>query len=251
MSFTGATAPATRSPLTPVAAGCTDQGPVRDHNEDAFALNDAAGVWAVADGMGGHSRGDFASSLLRESLMTAPPLGDARAQLQDLVSRVETANARLRAEAEATGAAAIGSTLVSLLISGPHGLFAWIGDSRGYLLRDGTMRQSTKDHSVVQALVDRGQLAAEDAEKHPHAHVLTRAVGAADKAEFEYAQTELFRGDRVLLCSDGLTRTLTEADIAAILHGAATPAAAAEALVAAALRAQAQDNVTAVVIEMT
>jgi serine/threonine protein phosphatase PrpC len=251
MSFTGATPPATRQPLTAVAAGCTDQGPVRDHNEDAYALNDPAGLWAVADGMGGHSRGDFASNMLRDELMSAPPLRDARAQLQDMVSRVESANGRLRAEAEATGAAAIGSTLVSLLISGPHGLFAWIGDSRAYLLRGGTLQQTTKDHSVVQALVDRGQLAAEEAENHPHAHVLTRAVGAAEKAEFEYAQTELFRGDRVLLCSDGLTRTLTDAQIRDIMQGAPSAAAAAEALVAAALAKVAQDNVTAVVIEMT
>lgn len=251
MSFTGAAAPATRHPLTPVAAGRTDQGPVRDHNEDAFVLNGPAGIFAVADGMGGHSKGDFASGALKDALEQAPPLGDARAQLQDMVARVDAANALMRAEAEATGASAVGSTLVALLVSGPHGLFGWIGDSRAYLMRDGQMHQTSRDHSVVQALVDRGQLAAEDAEKHPHAHVLTRAVGAAEKAEFEYAQTELFRGDRVLLCSDGLTRTLTEAQIADILRRDDAPEAISSALVEAALVANAQDNVTAVVVEMT
>jgi serine/threonine protein phosphatase PrpC len=113
------------------------------------------------------------------------------------------------------------------------------------------MHQTSRDHSVVQALVDRGQLAAEDAEKHPHAHVLTRAVGASEKAEFEYAQMELFRGDRVLLCSDGLTRTLTEAQIADFMRRSDTPDAISSALVEAALVANAQDNVTAVVVEMT
>ncbi|MFT6887920.1 MAG: serine/threonine protein phosphatase PrpC [Paracoccaceae bacterium] len=251
MSFTGAAAPATRHPLTPVAAGCTDQGPARDHNEDAFVLNDPAGIFAVADGMGGHSKGDFASGALKDTLEQAQPLGDARAQLQDMVTRVEAANTLMRAEAAASGASAIGSTLVALLVSGPHGLFGWIGDSRAYLMRDGQMHQTSRDHSVVQALVDRGQLAAEDMESHPHAHVLTRAVGAADKAEFEYAQTELFRGDRVLLCSDGLTRTLTDAQIAEIMRRDATPEAISSALVQAALAAIAQDNVTAVVVEMT
>lgn len=249
MTFSGEIPPRTLPPLTPRAAGRTDTGPVRDHNEDALALNPPAQMWAVADGMGGHSRGDFASAALKRAVEGAPAIPDPAAQLQDLIGRVAEVNARLRAEAAASGAAAIGSTLVSLLTAGPHGLFAWIGDSRGYLLRAHVLKQITKDHSVVQALIERGQLAPEEAESHPHAHVLTRAVGAADQAEFEFAQVELQRGDRALLCSDGLTRTLPEARIAALLAGAPSVEAAADALVAAALDARAQDNVTAVVVE--
>ncbi|MGG7566945.1 PP2C family protein-serine/threonine phosphatase [Rhodovulum sp. DZ06] len=249
MSFTGETAPQTMQPLSPRAGGRTDQGPVRDHNEDALALNPAAQMWAVADGMGGHSRGDYASAALKTAVEEAPALPSPRDQLQDLIARVGAVNARLRAEAAADGTGAIGSTLVALLSAGPHGLFAWIGDSRGYLMRAGRMSQVTRDHSVVQALVDSGQLDADKAESHPHAHVLTRAVGAADTAEFDFQQVELQRGDRALLCSDGLTRTLPESRIAGLLAGADDPQAAADALVRAALEATAQDNVTALVVE--
>lgn len=250
MTDAGYARPRTLQPLSPLAAACTDQGPVRDHNEDAFALNPAARVFAVADGMGGHARGDYASALLKRSIESAPVAPEPRAQLQDLVARTEAANAALRAEARASGASAIGATLVAMLVSGGHGVFAWIGDSRGYLMSGGVMRQVTRDHSVVQALIERGQLDPAQAESHPHAHVLTRAVGAAETVEFDYAPVELKRGDRALLCSDGLTRTIPEAEIAAILGGAGRPQALADALVAEALRRRAQDNVTALVLEM-
>lgn len=242
--------PLTRQPLSPVAAGRTDQGPVRDHNEDAFAINPGARIFAVADGMGGHSRGDYAAALMTRAIAEAPALPDPRAQLQDLVSRTEAVNGQLKSEAAAAGASAIGCTLSALLVAGEFALFAWIGDSRGYHLRDGVLQRTTKDHSVVQALIDRGQLAPEEAESHPHAHVLTRAVGAAEKAEFEFAQVQLRRGDRALLCSDGLTRTLTDEELGRILAGDGAPQQIADALIEEALRRKAQDNVTALVLEM-
>jgi protein phosphatase/serine/threonine-protein phosphatase Stp1 len=143
----------------------------------------------------------------------------------------------------------IASTVVVLIARDGHFACLWAGDSRVYLLRDGVMQQITHDHSLVQELVDSGAIRAEDAERHPHANVITRAVGAeGEEFELDKVSGPLLPGDRFLLCSDGLCKTLSAPDIAALLAGN-TGASVSEALVAEALARQVNDNVTAVVVE--
>ncbi len=248
----GEAQPAVRGPaLRPRSAGRADPGLVRSRNEDALLIDDVRGVWAVADGMGGHAHGQRASAEIISQLSYVrggwqTPQGLAL----DVVARLEGANATLRAEAVAEGVSAIGSTVVCLMAFGPEGLVAWCGDSRAYLVRRGeaTVRL-TRDHTVVQELVDDGALRAEDAEEHPHAHVLTRAVGAADRLDLSFTEVKLRAGDRFLLCSDGLTRPVAEEEITRICWDKRDPATCCEALVAAAIAEGGPDNVSVVVID--
>jgi serine/threonine protein phosphatase PrpC len=141
----------------------------------------------------------------------------------------------------------IASTVVVLLVRHGHFVCLWAGDSRVYLLRDGVMAPITRDHSFVQALVDAGTLSAEDAENHPQANIITRAVGAADPTlELDKVTGKLAHGDRFLLCSDGLCKTLDHATMTRLVADLDEPA---DRLIAAALAAGARDNVTAVVVE--
>jgi protein phosphatase/serine/threonine-protein phosphatase Stp1 len=158
---------------------------------------------------------------------------------------------RLRAEAASRGPGAmIASTFVALILRDKHFACLWAGDSRAYLLRAGVLSQITRDHSLVQELVESGKLAAEDAERHPHANVITRAVGAdAEALELDKVIGQAEPGDRFLLCSDGLSKTLSDAEIAGLLaapEGVPPP----ELLIAAALAHRVNDNVTAVVVEV-
>ena len=230
----------------------TDVGTVRSANEDALVDQPGSLLWAVADGAGGHDHGEVASAALKAALET--PLGASGA---DLVAEVRTRvaavhedmRARAAAEQDETGRPiTIASTLVVLMAMGEHFACLWCGDSRAYLLRGGQMTQLSRDHSLVQELVDAGALAPEDAEKHPHANVLTRAIGAdgADP-EMDKITGRAEPGDRFLLCSDGLFKVLDDRSIAAMVGGP-DPA---RSLIDAALRGAARDNVTAIVVETT
>lgn len=230
----------------------TDVGTVRAANEDAFVDRPANRVWAVADGAGGHDHGEVAANALKAAL-EAPLDGSGADLVAEIRTRVaavhETMRARAAAEQERTGRpVTIASTLVVLMAMNEHFACLWCGDSRAYLLRGGHMVQISRDHSLVQELVDSGALAAEAAERHPHANVLTRAIGAdgADP-ELEKITGRAEPGDRFLLCSDGLFKVL---DPTAIAAAAAGPDPA-RTLIDAALRGAARDNVTAVVIEAT
>lgn len=225
----------------------TDRGTVRPHNEDAFVELPARGLWAVADGAGGHAAGEVASGLLREALMHVPEGLGPEETLAQIRLAVLAVHASLRQEAIRRGDTMIASTLVVLLLHGGHFAALWSGDSRIYLHRDAALARITRDHSLVQTLVDQGMLAAEDAESHPQANIITRAIGAAnDDGELDKAIGAVAAGDTFLLCSDGLTKALAEAEIAAYLD-ADEPALA---LIAAALAAGARDNVTAVVVRV-
>jgi protein phosphatase/serine/threonine-protein phosphatase Stp1 len=143
----------------------------------------------------------------------------------------------------------IASTFVALILRDTHFACLWAGDSRAYLLRHGQLSQISRDHSLVQELVDSGNLAAEDAEHHPHANVITRAIGAdSDVLELDKVIGQIEPGDRFLLCSDGLCKTLSEAEITSLL-GAPDGVPPTELLIAAALAHRVNDNVTAVVVE--
>jgi protein phosphatase/serine/threonine-protein phosphatase Stp1 len=143
----------------------------------------------------------------------------------------------------------IASTIVILLIRGGHFACLWAGDSRAYLLRGGVLQQVTRDHSLVQELVDAGAITAEQAEHHPQANVITRAVGSFDELELDKVSGRLEPGDRFLLCSDGLCKTLDEAALTDILDGDGAAGPGVE-LIAAALERDVRDNVTAVVVDI-
>lgn len=228
--------------------GITHPGAVRTHNEDAFVERTDIGLWAVADGAGGHEAGELASTMLVEALGSIPAGLSASELLAQVRLRVTATHSALRTEAARRGPrTTIASTLVVLLARDNHFACLWAGDSRIYLLRDGALHQLTRDHSLVQELVDSGMLRPEEAEGHPRANVITRAIGADDAPpELDKVSDRALPGDRFLLCCDGLNKTLPEPELAALLGAGATPAAS---LVEAALRRRATDNVTAVVVE--
>ena len=229
----------------------THAGAVRKHNEDALLSRPDIGLWAVADGAGGHASGEVASGMLAEALGRVPPGLAPQDMLADLRHRVSRVHAALKREAEQRGGLVmIASTIVILAVRGGHFACLWAGDSRAYLMRGGVLQQVTRDHSLVQEMVDAGIISAAEAETHPQANVITRAVGGADEdVELDKVSGELAPGDRLLLCSDGLCKTLDEATLAATLASDAQ-AGAAEALIAAALKGGSRDNVTAIVIEI-
>lgn len=237
-----------RGPFRVVSAGRTDVGARRSLNEDTFLLDDRVGLWAVADGMGGHDGGDRASAVVAGRLAEIRREDDAHVMLMQLRDRIYAAHLQLRDEARQRGVATMGSTVAALMQVGGHCVFAWVGDSRGYLLRDGRIEQVTSDHSLVQELVASGRLSPEDAERHPDAHVLTRAVGGSDQLSIDFRQRRLRAGDRCILCSDGLTRCVPDEVILQTVLDLRHPESICEALIDRALEAGAPDNVTVVTV---
>ncbi len=228
------------------SSAMTDRGSVRDHNEDAYLDRPDLGLWAVADGAGGHQCGQQASRTIIEALAAIGGGLSAATLLARVRLAIAEAHAALHAAAARLGGDALtASTVVVLLARDDHFACLWAGDSRAYLFRDGVLRQITRDHSLVQQLVDEGSLSVAAAEQHPQANVITRAVGdGSETMELDKVIGGLRRGDRFLLCSDGLNKTVPEAELAAAMRGDAT----ASALVGAALARRASDNVTAIVV---
>ena len=228
----------------------THNGAVRKHNEDALVSRPEIGLWAVADGAGGHASGEVASGMLAATLGEAPGDLPAQEMLVDLRERVGQVHEALKREAERRGEGAmIASTIVILLVRAGHFACLWAGDSRIYLLRGGVLEQVTRDHSLVQELVDAGAISAEQAENHPQANVITRAVGSYDELELDKVSGKLEPGDRFLLCSDGLCKTLDDATMTAILNSSGEAGPGVE-LIGAALERDVRDNVTAVVVDV-
>ncbi|MCX7378207.1 MAG: protein phosphatase 2C domain-containing protein [Alphaproteobacteria bacterium] len=228
-----------------VSWAVTHPGAVRRHNEDSFVDRPDLGLWAVADGAGGHDAGEVAAAMLKQALEGVPAGLAGGALMDEVRARVEGVHQALRAEAAERGPRSIiASTLVVLLVQGGEVACLWAGDARAYRLRDGVLSQMTRDHSLVQALVDAGAITEAEAERHPRANVITRAVGAEAALELEEVRQGLASGDRFLLCSDGLNKAVPEAELAALLAGPLP----AERLVDAALARRASDNVTAVAI---
>jgi protein phosphatase/serine/threonine-protein phosphatase Stp1 len=225
----------------------THVGAVRSHNEDALVNRPDLGMWAVADGAGGHARGDVAAGMIVEALEAIPPDLSAGAMLTEIRQRMSDTHDALRAQQAGDPARMSASTVVILVARGNHFACLWAGDSRAYLLRDGAFTQITRDHSLVQELVDSGAITQAEADSHPSANVITRAVGADMEFDLDKVTSELLPGDRFLLCSDGLCKTVPEAEIAALL---ALPDAPTERLIEAALTYRARDNVTAVAMQV-
>jgi serine/threonine protein phosphatase PrpC len=229
------------------SASASDAGKVRQLNEDACLERCDLGLWVVADGVGGHAKGDLASRLIVQSLAELSKPGSAADFMGSVAERLVDVNGILRREAVECGAAVIASTVVALLVFGQHYACVWAGDSRLYRLRGTEFRQLTRDHSQVQTLIDAGLLDPGEADGHPLANVVIRAVGAQDRLVLDRLQDQILPGDLFLLCTDGLTRMVEDETIAGIL--ASTPLdRSAQALVDAALDRGAFDNVTAVVV---
>ena len=220
----------------------TDIGRVRERNEDSILVDPP--LYVVADGMGGHRGGQVASRVALETLEALAAEG--RGTLPDHVRGANRAVWDRSVEDERL--AGMGTTLTAARVDGASALIAHVGDSRAYLLRDGELRQLTADHTLVARMVQSGEITEAEAEVHPHKNVLTRALGTDEQVEVDEDTIELLDGDRLLLCSDGLTGMVTEDQIQAILENSEQPQQAADRLVKAANRAGGIDNISVVVL---
>jgi len=228
-----------------VSQAATHPGAVRTRNEDSLVDRSEVGLWAVADGAGGHGAGDVASNAIAQSLLDLPAGLSAAEMLAQVRLRLVGVHGALQSQAAAQGEGRIiASTVVVLLARGGHYACLWAGDSRIYLWRGGLLSRITRDHSLVQEMVDRGEIDEAAAEAHPQANIITRAIGATGELELDKLSARIQAGDVFLLCSDGLFKELAEAEIATMLGAGAGP----HTLLDAALARGARDNVTAVVV---
>ena len=234
-----------------VFAAATDVGRMRKNNEDSYLSSQP--VAAVADGMGGHSAGEVASAIAIEELAALGgrgPWENETAATDDLKQAILRANRRIREMAASDRKLnGMGTTLVALLEDGDMVHVANVGDSRGYLLRQGELSQVTVDHSLVQELVDDGRLSPEDAERHPQRSVITRALGIDPEVEFDLFTYKLQVGDRLLLCSDGLSDVVEPAQIRKVLLRVRNAHRAARELVTVANAHGGPDNITVIVVD--
>jgi serine/threonine protein phosphatase PrpC len=224
----------------------THEGRVRAHNEDSYCAREPQGLWAVADGMGGHEGGEWASAKIVEKLDAVDLPADLEAGAALIADAIRAANRAILVEARGRHKQ-MGSTVVTLLVVGERYKVQWVGDSRAYLLRDGELRQLSRDHSQVQEMVDRGIMKPEEAVGHPMSHILSRAVGVRDEVQVDTVDGEVLPGDVFLLCSDGLHGYVDEAEIARML-ARGSPERASEELVEKTLANGAPDNVTVIAV---
>jgi serine/threonine protein phosphatase PrpC len=221
-------------------------GCVRATNEDRLVARPDLGLWAVADGMGGHAAGELASSMIAEALNSVGKADSAAELLARVEERIASANTALRREAAARGSL-IGSTLATLLVHGDRYACLWSGDSRVYRLRDGDFRQITRDHSAIQELVDSGAMTPEQARVSPHRNVVTRAIGVSPVPELELVEGVVLPHDRFLICSDGLYGHVEDRELHRHLE-TEDPRRACSDLVTLTLDRGASDNVTVVIV---
>lgn len=226
------------------------RGAVRKINEDAFLELPQNGVWVVADGMGGHSAGDVASQLIIDTIQRVVESTESQAlTCEVLINALKKANEELLyiSKSQLKGKLA-GSTVVVLFIKDQCCHMLWAGDSRGYLLRDQKLSQVTKDHSQVNDMVDEGILKKEEAEAHPLANVITRAVGVDKELDIEIKEVYLKHNDVFLLCSDGLNKEVSDTEIERALQSSSIIDSG-MALLHTSLVRNARDNVTCVLIK--
>jgi serine/threonine-protein phosphatase Stp1 len=228
------------------SSATTDPGG-RAHNEDAFLNRPDLGLWAVADGAGGHVNGAAASGAVVAALAAIPPGLNAAEILAQVRLRLGAVHlALLAAAAEQGDGCVMATTVVVLIARGAHFACLWAGDSRAYRSHVGMLNQITSDHSLVQQLLEAGSLTEAEADAHPERNVITRAVGGGpDELQLDKVSGRLTAGDRFLLCSDGLCKGLAPAELAGLFLSGLP----AESMVAAALERAPSDNVTAVIVE--
>jgi len=237
-------------------AARTDVGMIRSGNEDSFFAHATRerGIFIVADGMGGHAAGEVASEMTVQIISRElHDLKDADAPAQERISdSIRLANRavyeRTIQESDKQG---MGTTASVLIVSGTRYLIGQVGDSRIYLLRDGALKQLTKDHSYVQEQVDAGLLTPEQARYHPYSNVITRCVGASDAVEPDTYSGDLKPGDTFLVASDGLTGMVDDRRLQQLLLSRASAGRVVDALIAEANYRGGLDNITAIVVQIT
>jgi len=229
----------------------TDVGLRRKVNEDSLLVRTERGLWAVADGMGGHDAGDVASAKVTEALQRLPVVYSLDDLVESAVVALKRTNHELIALAAANGSErTIGSTVVGLAIADGQYRCFWAGDSRAYQVRGDQIIQLTRDHSLVQDLVNAGMLGPEEAVDHPNANIITRAVGVAEELRIDTVSGEARSGDQFLLATDGLTRMVEDSELVAELTGN-RPQEAAEKLIETVLARGAPDNVSIIITKLT
>lgn len=228
-------------PCSVHSAARSHVGRVRSINEDRLLDRPDRRLWAVADGMGGHSAGDLAAETAIAALAALADSPDpiTRSGMTDALTAASERIAAGRAPGTTSG-----TTIVAMHLDAGRAVILWAGDSRCYHLRDGRGTQLTRDHSLVQSLVDAGLLASADADRHPRAHVITRALGVEGAVPIDAIEVEVRPGDRLLLCSDGASRSLCERDFG--LSGSLDEGA--DRLLANALQRDGSDNVSLLLV---
>ena len=230
-----------------LSAGRTDTGKVRRHNEDAILLREDAGLWVVADGLGGHAAGDFASNMIVERLAALPRSGNALDFMESIEDALSGVNADLRHIAATRGVDIIGSTVVVLVHDADFMLCGWVGDSRAYCHEDGRLRQITRDHVHGQKddVTQFGQGAAA-----PGSGVLSRAIGAEEEVFVDWVVAGSRPGMQFVLCSDGINKEMSDAEIDAACRQHPAPDGLLQSLFNLAMGRAARDNVSAVIVRL-
>ncbi|MGA9852790.1 MAG: protein phosphatase 2C domain-containing protein [Gammaproteobacteria bacterium] len=228
--------------------GITNVGSVRKTNEDAFLNRPDLGVWAVADGMGGHAGGDLASQIVVDRLAQLPANSKLSALIDAAEDRLLDANRKLLTLAMRQKERTIGSTVVALFARGHNAACLWAGDSRLYRIRGRRIEQMMQDHAMVEDLIASGLITREEAADHPQANRITRAIGAMPSLFLDLEIFAIRPGDIYLLCSDGLYKELGDDEIAKTLKN---DVQAVDKLIMFALERGARDNVTVVTVRFT
>lgn len=224
----------------------TDIGYVRDHNEDSLII--IPPLFAVADGMGGHEAGEIASEI---TVNTLAELAPSHLDAEGLTAAVEAANYNvMKAPRQGIGRDGMGTTLTAAMLEGERLLIAQVGDSRAYLLHKGHLQQITRDHSLMADLIEAGQITPEEARVHPNRSVITRAIGSDIHMRPDIYELNVDAGDRILLCSDGLSSMISNNAIESIVRRQSDAQHCADELVTAALENGGADNVTVVVADV-
>jgi serine/threonine-protein phosphatase Stp1 len=235
----------TRSAAALPSSSATHPGAVRTRNEDSLVDRPELGLWAVADGAGGHGSGDVASQAIAAALQGIPSRLSAPELLATVRATLADVHADLQRRASQAGVDRImASTVAVALARDGHFACLWAGDSRIYLMRAGELRRLTRDHSLVQQLIDEGRLTPEQAETDPRGNIILRAIGGGGDLELDKVSGRLEHGDLLMLCTDGVFKTLAEPDLAALL---ATGMPARE-IIDRAVALGARDNVTVVLV---
>ncbi len=233
-----------------VTAARTHVGHVRRLNEDSILSAPGSGLWAVADGMGGHTQGDWASRTVVDALGNLPDGLEAERTAALVRERMNRTNTTLIQRGQSLSPArTVGSTVVILVLDGRRFACLWAGDSRAYRLRGKAFVQLTRDHTLVQQLADRGLIPASEVPNHPDGHVVTRAIGANPSIELDSVHGDIAEGDIFLLCSDGLSRQVSGQELETTLTQPDLEAAA-TALLSTALERGAPDNVSFLIIRV-
>lgn len=231
------------------SSATTHVGMVRKVNQDAFAERSDIGVWVVADGMGGHEAGEVASKTVTDHISSLLPNENLAGMIATVEESIRAANRELLDQASSYDAQRVpGSTVVVLIINANQGALVWAGDSRIYRRRDELVELITRDHSHVQDLVDQGVILESEAESHPMANVITRAIGISEPLELETKLIEVKSSDQFLLCSDGLSRLVTNEEIQSMMANKDSEEVT-QSLLHTALVRGARDNVTLICVK--